>query len=89
VQANIAYKQGFVERHDQETALHLKFSGEKLNESHDMEASTDNFFIAGQQANCETHDMTEHMILDAMFDYTRFDSLNKFGSARGSKEKTP
>ena len=45
--------------------------------------------IFSLQANCETHDMTEHMILDAMFDYTRFDSLNKFGSARGSKEKTP
>ncbi len=89
VQDSIAYKQGFVERHDLGTELHLKFSGEELNEYHDMETSTDTFFITGQQANCETQDMADHMILDAMFNYTRFYSLNKFGSARGYKEKIP
>jgi hypothetical protein len=75
VGALIAYKQIFTEKHDQSVTLGLELQGQCLKESHKI---TDHFEIDSRQSNRETHDMADNLVLSGRFDYTHFDSLNKF-----------
>ncbi|MEN8218506.1 MAG: hypothetical protein ABFS56_19485 [Pseudomonadota bacterium] len=74
VHALIAYKQTFKEEQEQSVTLRLEIQSFK--QSHDI---TDHFEIDSRQSNREIHEIADKLILSGRFDYTYFDSLNKFG----------
>jgi hypothetical protein len=74
----IAYEKTFQEYHEMEIGLVLERS--PFTEIQDMEEY--NFDIQSQQkpyAKGIEHEMTDKLITSAVFDYSRFDSMNRFG----------
>jgi hypothetical protein len=75
VRALIAYKQTFKEEQEQSVTL-KRLELQSFKQSHDI---TDHFEIDSRQSNREIHEIADKLILSGRFDYTYFDSLNKFG----------
>jgi hypothetical protein len=75
VHAQVAYKQGFQEQHEQLVKLRLGIEGPLFKSVH---ALTDHFEIDSRQSNSEKHDVEDTLVLAGRFDYTTFDSLNTF-----------
>jgi hypothetical protein len=71
----LSYYQFFKEEHNIEVNLGITARGEKLNQLHEIE---DKFSTSMRGANSEAHNVKENLILSGAFDYTKFESLNKF-----------
>jgi hypothetical protein len=75
VEARVAYHERFREDHAVEVSLRLIVQGRLLAQVHD---TTDRWSALLRQQGREDHDTRDALVLSGVFDYTGFDSLNRF-----------
>ncbi|MEL6538604.1 MAG: hypothetical protein AAFQ98_24505, partial [Bacteroidota bacterium] len=76
VRVRVAYHQSFAELHEMADHLNLAVHGKAFQEHLEME---DAFSIDSRLGMTETHDTSDKLKLSGVFDYTEFESGNKFG----------
>ncbi|HWK88981.1 MAG TPA: hypothetical protein VNP72_03275, partial [Longimicrobium sp.] len=73
VQALVAYREVFTETHDVDEGLRLAVAGRLLAETHE---TADAYRMESRQNAAEDQDQQDALVVNGVFDYTTFDSLN-------------
>ena len=75
VKAEVAYEQNFKETHEHKDKIGIAVKGDLLNTEHEI---SDTLSVESRQKSKEVHEIKDNLKITGVYDYTRFDSANKF-----------